>query len=176
MNYKALKISLLCILQLGLFSFYQSSYINWQENQFLTFENFKAKAPKGDKTAASIYTEISWVKKQTRQELPVYTVINRMDENRSWINRKDENLLNQKQLQFDISEFYTRKIRQEIQLLMQKKVRDEAAYKEVFTRHSIQLQRVQKKYLNLLSDQPYLWKIINKEYQDSLILYKDFSH
>ena len=161
---------------MGLFSFDQNSYINWQENQLLTFDNFKTKAPKGDKTAASIYTEISWIKKQTGQDLPIYTVINRMDENRSWINRKDKNLLNQKQLQFDISELYTRKIRQEIQRLVQKKVRDEATYKEVFIRNSNQLQRTQKKYLNLLGEQPNLWKIVNKEYQDSLLLYKDFNH
>ena len=171
-----LKKSLFFVGFLGvIYSFYQTDYLNWNENQKLKFENFKAKAPgKLSKTTGEIYTEISWIKSQKANQAPTFTIINRMDQSKSWINRKDQDLLNQKQLQFDISELYARKIRKDIKNLNSKKIVDDKSYTNAINLQYKVMNQEQRRYQNMLAEQPNLLKIINTKYQDSLKLYKDF--
>lgn len=158
-------------------SFLQDQYLIWDDNVKLNYTNFKGKpSAKSNTTASTIHTEIRFVRSQTRQQTPIYSVINRMDQNKSWYNRKDADMLAQKQLQFDISELYARKIRKKFDEMKKKKISEESEYKNVVVKHMQTLSKINSKYQNLLAEQPKLLELVNKSYQDSLKNYQEFSY
>lgn len=98
-----------------------------------------------------------------------------MDQTKSWINRKDPDMLAQKQLQFDIAELYARKIRKSFRELNQKKVKKDNEYKSVILKNTRLKEKINAKYQHLLAEQPKLLEIVNKSYQDSLKIDKEFA-
>ncbi|WP_068598476.1 hypothetical protein ACF3NR_10715 [Vaginella massiliensis] len=173
---KIIRLIAFFMVAISCWSFVQQQYLIWNENQKLDYNDFKGKAPKDIKlTGGNLYTEFSYTRSQKGDEVPRYTIVNRMDQTKSWINRKDPDMLAQKQLQFDIAELYARKIRKSFRELNQKKVKNDNEYKSVILKNTRLKEKINAKYQHLLAEQPKLLEIVNKSYQDSLKIYKEFA-
>ena len=88
---------------------------------------------------------------------------------------KHTGILNEMQLQFDLSELYARKIRKEFEILKTKKVTDKDSYRSKFTLGSKNFQKRLKSIAGVSLNQPDLYKLLNKQIQDSLIIYKAYA-
>jgi len=148
--------------------------LEWSESQ-LTFDHFKAKPKTTIGIKGEFSSKISWVIKQYPGEIPEYTIYNKMVPSLSWVSMKHNELLKEYQFLFNISELYTRKIRKDILELNKKKVIDKEKYKSVIIKHISTQSKEMKRYDGVLYNQPDLYKILNKQYQDSLKLYQQYS-
>ena len=148
--------------------------LEWSDSQ-LTFEHFKAKPKTTKGIKGEFSTKISWVIQQYPGEVPDYIIHNKMIPSLSWVSMKHDELLKEYQFIFNISEIYTRKIRKDVLELKKKKVIDKEKYKTVILKHINTLNKEKRRFDGVLYNQPDLYKILNKQYQDSLKLYQQYS-
>jgi len=150
-----------------------STIKDWSESK-LTFDDFKATPKSKTGIKGEFSTKISWTVAEQEGALPIYKMYNKMDSSKSWMNKKHDELLKEYQFCWDLGELYTRKIRKDIELLNKNKVHDKEKYKATITKHVLNYRKQRAKYDGVLYNQPDLYKIINKQYQDSLNLYKGY--
>lgn len=159
------------------FSFANPDYLEWNKDRSLTFTDFRASVPKntGSNKAVSLTTVISFQTKQVTGGVPKVTVFNLIDRNASWIKVKKTEILELQQLKFDYSELYARKIRKEIMLMNKKGIKDKQKYTDVITKYANASEKRHRTHNILLEEQPHLIKIMKKDVQDSLNLYKAYA-
>ena len=148
--------------------------IEWSDSQ-LKFEHFKAKAKSSDGIKGEMSSKISWITKQYPGEAPEYIIYNLMIPSLSWVSMQHEELLREYQFIFNISEIYARKIRKDVLELNKKKVIDKETYKATILKHINTLHKEKRKFDGVLYNQPDFYKILNKQYQDSLKMYQQYS-
>lgn len=107
-------------------------------------------------------------------EIPQLKVFNRFDESNSWVSFKHEGILQEMQLQFDLSELYARKLRKDFKDLQAKKVMDKESYRSKFIFESNTFQKRLRKIAGVSLNQPGLYKLLNKQIQDSLVIYQSY--
>ena len=148
--------------------------LEWSDSQ-LTFSHFKAKPKTTKGIKGEFSTKIFWTIRQYPGEVPEYTVYNKMVPSLSWLSMKHNELLQEYQFLFNISELYTRKIRKEISELNKNKIIDKETYKSTIIKYINTQSKEKKRYEGVLYNQPDLYKILNKQYQDSLKLYQSYA-
>ena len=84
-------------------------------------------------------------------------------------------ILKEMQLQFDLSELYARKIRKDFKDLQAKKVMDKDSYRAKFLSGSKNFQKKLKSIGGVSLNQPDLYKLLNNQIQDSLVIYQNYS-
>lgn len=158
-----------------------TSSINTQENIFLdwsdkklTFEDFRGKGKISKKPEGELSSKIVWTITEETGKLPIYKLYNRMDRSQSWMSIKHNELLKEYQFLWNLSELYTRKIRKDIETLNHKKVKDKAIYKNAITIQVNNFYKERARYAGILQNQPDLYKIIDKQYTDSLVLFNKY--
>lgn len=147
---------------------------DWGEKN-LRFEDFMASPKSKSGIKGEFHTKISWTIAEIDGRVPTYKVYNRMDRSKSWINKKHDELLKEYQFTWDMAELYTRKIRKDIEELNAKKVLDKEKYKAVITSYVGKFNKQRMKYDGALYNQPDFYKIVNKQYQDSLKMYNKYA-
>ena len=90
--------------------------IQWDENTKLTWANFKDTIITGSHRAAETYSGFKMDFSQSSQNSGTITVYSEMDPARSWVDstKKNDYLLSHEQYHFNITEYWTRKLRQDI--------------------------------------------------------------
>ncbi|MFV0139595.1 hypothetical protein OBK28_01100 [Empedobacter falsenii] len=169
--YKSIIISFI----LSLSYVHSQSIIDWNKNERLKYENFKKKPFQTKIPQGFLDSKLGWQIAETDGEIPKVKVFNRFDEINSWISIKHTGILNEMQLQFDLSELYARKIRKEFEILKTKKVTDKDSYRSKFTLGSKNFQKRLKSIAGVSLNQPDLYKLLNRQIQDSLIIYKAYA-
>lgn len=148
--------------------------IYWSEKK-LTYDDFKGKSPKKDSTPnGEIALKVAWSKSSVQGKVPTYTIYNKMIRTDSWISMKHPGLLREYQFFWDMQELYVRKVRKDIDELYKKNEKNREVYQKVLTKHMTNFQKDRKKYKGVFIDQEDLYKIVNKQYQDSLKLYSNY--
>ena len=160
--YKSIIISFI----LSLSYVHSQSIIDWNKNERLKYENFKKKPFQTKIPQGFLDSKLGWQIAETDGEIPKVKVFNRFDEINSWISIKHVGILNEMQLQFDLSELYARKIRKDFEELQAKKVMD----------NSNNLKKRLKSMASVSINQPDLYNLLNKQIQDSLFIYKSYSN
>lgn len=158
-----------------IYSVQAQTMIEWKKDVKLNFENFKKKPVQTKVPQGFLESKLGWQIAETDGEVPDLKVFNRFDENNSWISMKHTGILNEMQLQFDLSELYARKIRKEFEILKTKKVTDKDSYRSKFTLGSKNFQKRLKSIAGVSLNQPDLYKLLNRQIQDSLIIYKAYA-
>lgn len=151
----------------------QSDLLNWSEKK-LTFEDFKGKPKNTKKPEGALASKISWTITEESGKAPVYKIYNKMDRAQSWISVKHLELLKEYQFLWNLSELYTRKIRKEVEKLNVKKVTDKTIYKSVISQQVNTFYKERAKYTGVIQNQPDLFRIIDKQYNDSLMIYSKY--
>jgi len=150
------------------------NYIEWDKSTKLNFDNFK-KTPDQTKSPQGVLDmRMGWQIAQGNGKVPELFVHNRVDQTTSWISMKNQEILNDMQLQFDLSELYARKIRKEFESLREKKEMSKDAYKTRFMTLQKNFQKRLKSVATTTLNQPTLYKLLNKQIQDSLVIYNDY--
>lgn len=167
-------ISLLSILSNNVKLNENPSVKNWSENG-LKFEDFLAPPKSKSGIKGEFHTKISWTIAEREGSVPIYKIYNQMDRSKSWINKKHDELLKEYQFTWDMAELYTRKIRKEIENFNKKKVVDKEQYKTLITSYVSKYNKQRVRYEGTLYNQPDLYRIVNKQYQDSLKLYDKYA-
>lgn len=159
------------------FSFLGMDYLEWSPNRKLSFEDFKGSVPKniGKSQKANITTLISYQSRQEKGKVPQMTILNLMDRNSSWTNVKKPEVLAIQQIKFDYSELYARKIRKKMAEMNQKGIKDKQKYLNEIMKLVKICEKSQTKNSLLLSDQPHLIRIMQKDVKDSLNMYSRFA-
>lgn len=159
------------------FSFLNPDYLEWSTDRELTFADFKAKVPKNIPagTAVNLSTVISYETQQAKGEVPKITILNLIDRNASWIKVKKPEILTIQQIKFDFAELYARKIRKEMAAMNKKGIKDKQKYLDVIAKIARNSEKRQKQNSVLLEDQPHFIKIMQKDIQDSLNIYKVYA-
>ena len=90
--------------------------IQWDENTKLTWANFKDTLITGSNRAAETYSGFKMDFAQSSQNSATITIYSEMDPARSWVDstKKNDYLLSHEQYHFNITEYWTRKLRQDI--------------------------------------------------------------
>ncbi|MFV0209555.1 hypothetical protein OBK13_10135 [Empedobacter falsenii] len=169
--YKSIIISFI----LSLSYVHSQSIIDWNKNERLKYENFKKKPFQKKIPQGFLDSKLGWQIAETNGEIPKVIVFNRFNENTSWISMKHIGILNEMQLQFDLSELYARKIRKDFEALKAKKVMDKDSYRSKFTLGSKNFQKRLKSIAGVSLNQPDLYNLLNKQVQDSLLIYKSYT-
>lgn len=157
-------------------SFVQAqTIINWNKNERLNYENFKKKPTQKKTPQGFLASKLGWQIAETKGKIPDLKVYNRFDENNSWISMKHKDILKDMQLQFDLSELYARKIRKEFEILQNKKITDKKSYSSKFALQTNNFQKRLKSIAGVTLNQPDLYNLLNKQVQDSLLIYKSYS-
>ncbi|MFV0177100.1 hypothetical protein OBK27_09200 [Empedobacter falsenii] len=159
-----------------IYSVQAQTMIEWKKDVKLNFENFKNKPVQTKVPQGFLESKLGWQIAETDGEVPDLKVFNRFDENNSWISMKHTGILNEMQLQFDLSELYARKIRKEFEILKTKKVTDKDSYRSKFLLNSNNLKKRLKSMASVSINQPDLYNLLNKQIQDSLFIYKSYSN
>lgn len=170
--YKSIIISFI----LSLSYVHSQSIIDWNKNERLKYENFKKKPFQTKIPQGFLDSKLGWQIAETDGEIPKVKVFNRFDEINSWISIKHVGILNEMQLQFDLSELYARKIRKDFEALQAKKVMDKNSYRSKFLLNSNNLKKRLKSMAGVSINQPDLYNLLNKQIQDSLFIYKSYSN
>lgn len=171
-----LMLPLLAFMGLGL-SFLNPDYLEWSKDRTLTFADFKGKAPKsvGSAKSVNLTTVISYETQQVKGQVPKVFISNLIDRNSSWITVKKPEVLQLQQIKFDYSELYARKIRKEVAEMNKKGIKDRQKYIDVITKIAKASEVRQRNNNILMEDQPHLIKIMQKDVQDSLNIYKIYA-
>lgn len=173
---KSFKTSFLLLFAFFSLAFIKPDYLEWSSTKKISYSDFKATPPKNRPAAtAEIKTVISYQIQQEKGKVPKMTIINTFDRNASWIQRKNQGVLDLQQIKFDYSELYTRKIRKEMIAMNQKGIKSKEAYINVITKYSNQYERSVRRKNISLDDQPHLIKLAQKNVRDSLQLYHKFT-
>lgn len=146
---------------------------DWSEKK-LTFNDFKAKPKTTKGVEGEFATKISWTITQETGKLPIYKVYNKMNPTESWMSVKHEELLKEYQFTWNLQELYARKARKDIEELNRRKSKDKDAYRKVITKHVAYFQKERLKYKGILQNQPDLYNILDKQYQDSIKMYSKY--
>lgn len=157
------------------FSFAQSqSIIHWKKDFRLNYENFKKQPNQTKIPQGFLDSKLGWQIAEIEGEIPELKVFNKFDENNSWISMKHSGILNEMQLQFDLSELYARKIRKDFENLRLQKIVNKEAYQARFVLGSKNFQKKLKSIAGVSLNQPDLYKLLNKQIQDSLVIYQAY--
>ncbi|WP_413533641.1 hypothetical protein [Empedobacter brevis] len=140
----------------------------------MNYENFKKKPTQTKTPQGFLDSKLGWQIAEIDGEIPELKVFNKFDENNSWISMKHAGILNEMQLQFDLSELYARKIRKDFENLRTQKVVNKEAYKAKFTSGSNNFQKRLRSIAGVSLNQPDLYKLLNKQIQDSLVIYQAY--
>lgn len=154
-------------------NYQQNDLIDWSEKK-LTFDDFKGKGKISKKPEGEFSSKISWTILEESGKTPVYKIYNKMDRSQSWLSIKHNELLKEYQFLWNLSELYTRKIRKDIEKLNQNKVTDKVIYKGAITKQVQNFYKQRAKYVGVVQNQPDLFKIIDKQYNDSLLIYNKY--
>lgn len=147
--------------------------IDWSEKK-LTFNDFKGKSKSSKGVQGELAAKISWTITEETGQLPIYKVYNKMDPNQSWMSVKHDELLKEYQFIWNLSELYTRKIRKNIEELNRRKSKDKEAYRKVISKQVAYFQKERNRYYGVLQNQPDMYKMLDKQYQDSLKQYNKY--
>lgn len=148
-------------------------FVEWNKNIKLNFNNFK-QTPLQTKTPEGVLDlRMGWQIEQGNG-IPKLFVRNRINQDGSWISMKNEDILNDMQLQFDLTELYSRKIRKEVEILQANNESNIDVYKARFMQGQKNFQKRLKKVQGTTLNQPDLYRILNKQIQDSLSIYNDY--
>ena len=160
---------------LMVFSFSNAqSLIEWRKDIKLDYTNFKKKPNQIKIPQGYLDSKLGWQIAETDGEIPQLKVFNRFDESNSWVSMKHEGILQEMQLQFDLSELFARKLRKDFKDLQIKKVIDKDSYRSKFILESSKFQKRLAKIAGVSLNQPGLHKLLNKQIQDSLIIYESY--
>ncbi|HLV23245.1 MAG TPA: hypothetical protein VKY36_00510 [Moheibacter sp.] len=160
------------------FSFLNPDYLEWSKDRSLSFADFKGTIPKNTANtgkSVNLTTVISYEAQQAKGQVPKISILNLVDRKSSWIKVKKQEILQIQQIKFDYSELYARKIRKEMADMNKKGIKDKQKYIDVITKIAQASEKRQKNNNMLLEDQPHLIKIMKKDIQDSLNLYKEYA-
>lgn len=150
------------------------SYIEWDANKKLDYHNFK-KTPLQTKSPEGVLDLVmGWQIAEGNGKVPTLFVKNRIDQNNSWVSMRNPDILNDMRLQFDLSELYARKIRKEFKILRARNEMKKDVYKAKFIQGQKNFQKRLRTIKGVTLNQPSLYKILNKQIQDSLIIYRDY--
>lgn len=176
MNLRYTMLPILAFMGLS-FSFLNPDFLEWSKDRTLTFADFKGTIPKGTASAKSVNltTVISYQTEQTKGQVPKVSILNLIDRNASWIRVKKPEILQLQQIKFDYSELYARKIRKEMVEMNKKGIKEKQKYIDVITKIALASEKRQRSNSVLLEDQPHLIKIMQKNVQDSLNIYKIYA-
>ncbi|GEM50379.1 hypothetical protein HX001_00805 [Empedobacter brevis] len=172
--YKSIFYLLLLLFSSFSFAQTQQSVVEWKKDFKLNYENFKKKPAQTKVPQGYLDSKLGWQIAEIDGEIPELKVFNRFDENNSWVSMKHTGILTEMQLQFDLSELYARKIRKDFDILRSKKVMDKDSYRAKFVLGSKNFQKRLKSIAGVSLNQPDLYKLLNKQIQDSLILYQTY--
>lgn len=172
---RELKLAIVCLIAGFSFAFVNPDYMEWTPNKKLSFTDFKANVPKGKSAhVVNLTTVVTYQSRQEAGKPPKMTILNYIDRNASWIKVKKPEILALEQIKFDYSELNARKIRKEMAKMNKQGVKEKQKYIDVITKMVNQFEKRRNRGV-LLEDQPHLIKIMQKDVQDSLILYKEFA-
>lgn len=167
--------NLCLIVFLMFFSFSNAqSLIEWKKETKLDYINFKKKPTQTKTPQGYLDSKLGWQIAEMDGEIPQLKVFNRFDESNSWVSFKHEGILQEMQLQFDLSELYARKLRKDFKDLQAKKVMDKESYRSKFIFESNTFQKRLRKIAGVSLNQPGLYKLLNKQIQDSLVIYQSY--
>ncbi|MGL5234669.1 MAG: hypothetical protein ACRC8Z_07940 [Empedobacter falsenii] len=141
----------------------------------LNYENFKKKPIQTKVPQGFLDSKLGWQIAESTGELPELWVTNKFDESNSWLSMQHTEILKEMQLQFDLSELYARKIRKDFKDLQAKKVMNKDSYRAKFLLGSKNFQKKLKSIAGVSLNQPDLYKLLNKQIQDSLVIYQNYS-
>ncbi|MBW1619275.1 hypothetical protein [Empedobacter falsenii] len=141
----------------------------------LNYENFKKKPIQTKVPQGFLDSKLGWQIAESTGELPELWVTNKFDESNSWLSMRHIEILKEMQLQFDLSELYARKIRKDFKDLQAIKVMDKNSYRAKFLLGSKNFQKKLKSIAGVSLNQPDLYKLLNKQIQDSLVIYQNYS-
>ncbi|WP_312356574.1 hypothetical protein [Empedobacter sp.] len=141
----------------------------------LNYENFKKKPIQTKVSQGFLDSKLGWQIAESTGELPELWVTNKFDESNSWLSMQHTEILKEMQLQFDLSELYARKIRKDFKDLQAKKVMNKDSYRAKFLLGSKNFQKKLKSIAGVSLNQPDLYKLLNKQIQDSLVIYQNYS-
>ena len=150
------------------------NYIEWDKNTKLNYNNFKRTPDQTKSPQGVLDMRMGWQIAQGNGQVPELYVQNKVDQNSSWLSMKNQEILNDMQLQFDLSELYARKIRKEFEVLRAKKEMSKDVYKARFMAVQKNFQKRLKSVATTTLNQPTLYKLLNKQIQDSLVIYNDY--
>lgn len=151
------------------------SVIEWKKDMKLNYENFKKKPIQTKVPQGFLDSKLGWQIAESTGELPELWVTNKFDESNSWLSMQHTEILKEMQLQFDLSELYARKIRKDFKDLQAKKVMNKDSYRAKFLLGSKNFQKKLKSIAGVSLNQPDLYKLLNKQIQDSLVIYQNYS-
>ena len=151
------------------------SVIEWKKDVKLNYENFKKKPIQTKVPQGFLDSKLGWQIAESTGELPELWVTNKFDESNSWLSMQHTEILKEMQLQFDLSELYARKIRKDFKDLQAKKVMNKDSYRAKFLLGSKNFQKKLKSIAGVSLNQPDLYKLLNKQIQDSLVIYQNYS-
>ena len=151
------------------------SVIEWKKDVKLNYENFKKKPIQTKVPQGFLDSKLGWQIAESTGELPELWVTNKFDESNSWLSMQHAEILKEMQLQFDLSELYARKIRKDFKDLQAKKVMDRDSYRAKFLSGSKNFQKKLNSIGGVSLNQPDLYKLLNNQIQDSLVIYQNYS-
>ena len=151
------------------------SVIEWKKDMKLNYKNFKKKPIQTKVPQGFLDSKLGWQIAESTGELPELWVTNKFDESNSWLSMQHTEILKEMQLQFDLSELYARKIRKDFKDLQAKKVMNKDSYRAKFLLGSKNFQKKLKSIAGVSLNQPDLYKLLNKQIQDSLVIYQNYS-
>ena len=151
------------------------SVIEWKKDMKLNYKNFKKKPIQTKVPQGFLDSKLSWQITEPTGELPQLWVTNKFYESNSWLSMQHAEILKEMQLEFDLSELYARKIRKDFKDLQAKKVMGKDSYRAKFLLCSKNFQKKLKSIAGVSLNQPDLYKLLNKQIQDSLVIYQNYS-
>lgn len=149
-------------------------YVEWNKSTKLNYNNFKQTPTQTKSPQGVLDLRMGWQVAQGNGKVPILFVRNRVNQNGSWVSMKNQDILNDMQLQFDLAELYSRKIRKEIEILQKNKEYNIDVYKAKFAQGQKNFQKRLKKVQGTTLNQPDLYRILNKQIQDSLSVYNEY--
>lgn len=155
---------------------FPQDYLEWDAKRKLTFSDFKAPVPKNNIENVRLSTKISFQTKKVNGKVVDFKIFNQLDRNDSWIKTKQQEIIDIQQIHFNLSELYARKIRKDVQILLENKEENKEKYVEIVKKHTQNLNKLTQSKSILIEDQPHLINIWEKEISDSLNLYNNFKN
>jgi hypothetical protein len=152
------------------------SLVAWNKDVKLNYTDFKKSPTQKKKPQGVLDSRLGWQIAEADGQIPQLKVFNRYDQSNSWISMKHEGILKEMQLQFDLSELYARKIRKDFSDLQAKKAMSKDTYRTKFEYGTRSFQKRLSSLAGVTLNQPDLYKLINKQIQDSLVLYSKYQY
>lgn len=125
--------------------------VEWKENRRLTYNDFKGPQdstflvyghPANGAASMNLIAQFAYDSTNTMTA----NVTNVFYKGKSWMVIRKPSVLNHEQGHFDISEIYARRLRKEIEILMDKGVEDEVTFRQLFNKYLQELKEFQDAY------------------------------